>query len=174
MQGCDPEIGQRLAAAASTPEEEEARCEHRASCPACAARAAPYETKTLDGLPPGQDGAPPALPLPPPASAPTSPLPARGEGVGRFLVLEPLGEGGMGAVFAAWDPRLARRIALKLLSGPRASAVQNPSSSAGNSNLPWLSVRPVNAGLFGFPGAKTRTSASASGFPSAVANSTET
>ncbi len=30
---------------------------------------------------------------------------------------------------------------------PRASAVQNPSSSAGNSNFPLLSVRPVSAGV---------------------------
>jgi hypothetical protein len=34
----------------------------------------------------------------------------------------------------------------------RASAVQNPSSSAANSNFPWLSVRPVRAGMFGCDG----------------------
>ena len=55
-----------------------------------------------------------------------------------------------------------------------ASALHNPSLSAGNSNFPALSVRPVSAGWLGLPGAKTRTSASAIGFPSAVANCTVT
>jgi eukaryotic-like serine/threonine-protein kinase len=35
--------------------------------------------------------------------------------IDRFTVLERVGEGGMGTVFAAYDPRLDRRIALKLL-----------------------------------------------------------
>jgi tetratricopeptide (TPR) repeat protein len=40
---------------------------------------------------------------------------SRGSQVGRYLVLETIGAGGMGVVYAAYDPNLDRRIALKLL-----------------------------------------------------------
>jgi tetratricopeptide (TPR) repeat protein len=80
------------------------------------------------------------LPLPADlANAPTSPLPrvdiipatitpegsepvdlepprlSRGATVGRYVIVEALGAGGMGIVYAAFDPELDRRVALKLL-----------------------------------------------------------
>src|SRR5262249_20101608 len=55
------------------------------------------------------------------AEAPTEPRPARGrplapgEVVGPYVVLAQVGAGGMGVVYAAYDPRLDRKIALKVL-----------------------------------------------------------
>jgi tetratricopeptide (TPR) repeat protein/tRNA A-37 threonylcarbamoyl transferase component Bud32 len=45
------------------------------------------------------------------------PLPLeRGDVVGRYVVLEEIGRGAMGVVFAAYDPELDRKIALKLMA----------------------------------------------------------
>jgi tetratricopeptide (TPR) repeat protein/tRNA A-37 threonylcarbamoyl transferase component Bud32 len=42
-----------------------------------------------------------------------------GQQVGRYIVLEPLGAGAVGVVYAAYDPELDRRVAMKLLRPQR-------------------------------------------------------
>jgi serine/threonine protein kinase len=39
----------------------------------------------------------------------------RGETIGRYIVLECLGVGGMGVIYSAWDPKLDRKLAIKIV-----------------------------------------------------------
>src|SRR4051812_2775120 len=53
---------------------------------------------------------------------PTMDLVKRGSSIGRYVVIDQLGQGGMGIVYSAYDPELDRRVALKLVHpGPEGS-----------------------------------------------------
>jgi serine/threonine protein kinase len=63
------------------------------------------DADTSETRPPGPDT----------AKVPLEELFPRGTSLGRYVILDPLGQGGMGAVYAAYDPDLDRRVAIKLL-----------------------------------------------------------
>ncbi len=78
---------------------------HVAGCSSCRARldAIVAPTRTSDGSGPS-----------PVAPAPSMVLPT-GAVLDRFLVIGHAGSGGMGTVYSAWDARLERRVALKVV-----------------------------------------------------------
>jgi eukaryotic-like serine/threonine-protein kinase len=57
------------------------------------------------------------------ATAVTSPVLSKGAVLGRYVVLGMVGRGGMGEVYAAFDPELDRKVAVKLLRRQDAGAV---------------------------------------------------
>ncbi|WP_224364584.1 serine/threonine-protein kinase [Hyalangium versicolor] len=92
-----------------SPEERAAAARHLDACESC--------RQLLAAL--GQAVSTPGVATPPrdSASAPQEVRPrlTSGDRVGRYTVLHVVGAGGMGVVYAAYDPELDRRIALKLV-----------------------------------------------------------
>ncbi|HKV12684.1 MAG TPA: serine/threonine-protein kinase, partial [Thermoanaerobaculia bacterium] len=58
---------------------------------------------------------------PVPAPAPSGGLLPRGTAIGRYVILDRIGGGGMGVVYTGYDPELDRKVALKLLRPDRAA-----------------------------------------------------
>jgi len=61
----------------------------------------------------------------------------RGTSFARYLILERVGEGGVGEVYAAYDPHLDRRIALKILRG---HAPVTETSASGTDDRRWRTL----------------------------------
>src|SRR5438552_15761309 len=66
------------------------------------------------GEPPPTVGGPPTIDLDGPAPTVIERIPP-GTLLGRYIVTAPLGEGGTGVVYAALDPELDRKVAIKLV-----------------------------------------------------------
>lgn len=49
-----------------------------------------------------------------------------GQEIGRFVILSRIGKGGMGVVFSAYDPKLDRKVAIKLLHSRHEDSGQSP------------------------------------------------
>ncbi len=98
MSSCPDEEQLLSFADGGLPFEEAARMSaHVAGCPECRGVLAGVARQTT--------------PEAAPASAPLK----RGMPLGRYVVLDCIGSGGMGAVYSAYDPELDRRVALKVL-----------------------------------------------------------
>src|SRR5262249_41492140 len=54
----------------------------------------------------------------------------RGASIGRYIVLARVGVGAVGEVYAAYDPELDRKVAVKLLRSPADGVARDPDGEA--------------------------------------------
>ncbi len=54
----------------------------------------------------------------------------RGEPVGRYIVLDRIGVGGMGVIYQAYDPQLSRQVAIKVVKVARSPSLQKDPAGA--------------------------------------------
>ncbi len=91
---------------------------HLDSCPSCREVLAELSRQ---GLLASSGGDAPTVPDGPEPKEPLVP----GANLGRYLVLEPVGQGSWGAVFSAYDSTLRRKVALKVSSAKAGASEQN-------------------------------------------------
>ncbi|MBI5549708.1 MAG: protein kinase [Deltaproteobacteria bacterium] len=133
----DDVLAARLVAGKLTPAQESAARGHARSCTACAKKLTAALRDRFDSRAPtivaaADDGA-----SPPSSAAKLTPIllpppPGTGVRIGRYLTLAPIGEGGMGQVFSAFDLQLERKVAIKLL---RPDVAEGESSASAQARL---------------------------------------
>ncbi|MGZ3439197.1 MAG: tetratricopeptide repeat protein, partial [Polyangia bacterium] len=105
---------------------------HVLECAACRAVSTTSQGGTIDTQPDKVGAVSRAIPQP-------------GEAVGRYIVIGRLGEGGMGAVCLAYDPKLDRKVALKFLRRGMANWEQRLIREAqAMAHLPHQNIVPVH------------------------------
>jgi eukaryotic-like serine/threonine-protein kinase len=90
----------------------------------CAANPEATLQATPSGPPPAAGAAEAAAPMPSREEGDRQEL-CRGAVVGRYIVLDRVGAGGMAVVYAAYDPKLDRKVALKLVRPDTAGSSSN-------------------------------------------------